>query len=106
AVSKPKSDKNAIVTYDITTAARDCFGEDRHRGSFDPEVHQVNKVTNLADNSATTFFRVVSPMFPGNPAGVYAIKNRQRRAAAGKEVLCFAGEGRKPAIKAHHQLTC
>src|SRR5690349_2894813 len=56
------------------------------------ELHQIDEVTNLADDTSATFLWILRPVFFRNVTSVYAIQNRQRRLALCEELPCLLGQ--------------
>src|SRR5690242_11335636 len=68
-------------------------------------MHEIDQMTDFADDSSAALARIVHPMTARKPAGVYAISDGKRRTAAFEKILCPLRQRRKPAIETHHQTT-
>ena len=67
-------------------------------------MHQIDEVTNLADDAAAALPRVLDPVVAGDPAGVDAITNRKWAVPIPKEFFGGDRGRRKASIVANHQL--
>src|SRR5438067_3706229 len=84
--------------------AGDRFGVNARDQRIGDEVHEINEVTDLANNSPAAFLWIVGPVTARNPSSVNAIIDGQRSGAIVEKLLGGARQRRKAAIEADQQM--
>src|ERR1043166_1158857 len=102
-VPKSQGDENRIRIDDLVRLRTNRLRKNRHGRRSRQKLHQVDEVTNLADNPSSTFVRILRPVFLRNPTGIYSIQHRKRRLAAVEKLFRSLGQWREPSIESHHQ---
>src|ERR1051326_2560697 len=102
-IRESQRDENRICIDDLARLRTDRLGKHRHRRRARQELHQVDKVTNLADNSSFTFFSILCPVFLRNATGIHSIQHRKRRVALLEDLFRSLRQRRETSIESDHQ---